>query len=70
MLHTITRREYTVTCDGCGAAGPAAESAQAACLVVRNLGWQGRKPLPHFDFLTTWLCPVCHKHRETAMSGK
>jgi hypothetical protein len=69
MLHTITRREFSVTCDGCGAHGPAAESAKAACRLVRNLGWQGQTPLPHFDFLTTWLCPACQVHREAATSA-
>ena len=64
MIQTITRREYTVACDGCGATGPAADSAKDACRLVAELGWQALNPIPRFDFLTTWLCPVCQEHRD------
>jgi hypothetical protein len=66
MIQTITRREYSVACDGCGAAGPAAESRGDAGRLVRDLGWQSLKPIPSFDFLTTWLCPTCQNQRDSA----
>jgi hypothetical protein len=69
MIQTITRREYTVACDGCGITGPAAGSAPDACRQVHELGWQSLSPIPRFDFLTTWLCPVCQEHREAAASA-
>ena len=68
MIQTITRREYAVACDGCVTTGPPASSAQDACRQVGDLGWQSLTPIPRFDFLTTWLCPVCQEHREAASS--
>jgi len=69
MIQTITRREYAVACDGCGTTGPPAVSAQDACRRVGELGWQSLTPIPRFNFLTTWLCPVCQEHREAASSA-
>lgn len=66
MIQTITKREYAVACDGCGQKGPAADSSEEACRNVRELGWQSQTPIPQFDFLTTWLCPTCQEHRDTA----
>jgi len=66
MMQTITHREYTVACDGCGTRGPAARSARDASRLVNELGWQSVTPIPRFDFLTTWLCPVCREHRDAA----
>ena len=66
MIQTITRREYTVACDGCGMTGPAAQSPREARRLVNDFGWQSLTPIPRFDFLTTWLCPSCQEHREAA----
>jgi hypothetical protein len=70
MLHTVTRREYSVSCDGCGTAGPAADSSKDARQLVQALGWRGLTPIPHLDFLTTWLCPDCLERRESPIAVK
>ena len=66
MIQTITKREYAVACDGCGQTGPAADSLDEARRNVYALGWHSLTPIPNFDFLTTWLCPICQQHRNAA----
>jgi hypothetical protein len=64
MIRTVTRREYSVACDGCGQSGPVAPCSDDACQRVQALGWEARVPIPRFEFLTTWLCPDCQRRRE------
>ena len=64
MIQTITRREYTVACDGCGITGPASKTAHEASCGVSALGWKSVTPILRFAFLTTWLCPDCQRRRE------
>jgi hypothetical protein len=63
MIRTITHREYLVSCDGCGRAGPPAATLEQASEHVRREGWQAVTPWRGFDFLTSWFCPACQRAR-------
>jgi len=64
MIQTVLRREYLVSCDGCGQTAPAKDSVDQAYEWVQAQGWQPVTALCGFAFLTTWLCPACQHHRE------
>lgn len=64
MIQTVLRREYLVSCDGCGQSAPAKDTADQAYEWVVTQGWQTVKSHCGFAILTTWLCPACQAHRE------
>jgi hypothetical protein len=66
MIHTVTRREFLVACDGCGQVGVPAATSDRAGELARALGWRPVPAVCGLEFLTTWFCPRCQRQRELA----